>query len=156
MLCPASPLPCLHGAPAAERSLCSLAQGKSLHPLGGRWRAAPDEGCLRQTAAVLRPHQSPSVTAAPLFVTFGDISSRRGENLSRPGEAFIQKIDFREPISVAHSRPAHLAHKKPKPGESPASFLVSNIHLLCNIRAKSYKPVRCFRSFLSFTGNFRY
>ena len=46
-------------------------------------------------AAVPHPHQSPAVTAVPLFVTFGDISPRRGENLSLPGEAFIRKIDFR-------------------------------------------------------------
>ena len=85
-----------HLRKSTEINFCDLTRGKSLHPLGGRWRAAPDEGCLRQTAAVLRPHQSPAVTAAPLFVTFGDISPRRGENLSRPGEAFIQKIDFRD------------------------------------------------------------
>ena len=42
----------------------SLHRGKSLHPLGGRWRVAPDEGDLRQ-AADLRPHQSPTVTASP-------------------------------------------------------------------------------------------
>ena len=41
-------------------------------------------------------HQSPAVTAVPLFVTYGDISPRRGENLSLPGKAFLQKIDFRE------------------------------------------------------------
>ena len=62
---------------------------------GNRWRVAPDEGYLEQNAAVLRPHQSPAVTAAPLFVTCGDISPRRGENLSLPGEAFMRKIDFR-------------------------------------------------------------
>ena len=78
-----------------EINFCSLTQSESLHPLGGRWRVAPDEGYLGQNAAVLRPHQSPAVTAVPLFVTFGDISPRRGENLSLPGEAFIRKIDFR-------------------------------------------------------------
>ena len=77
-----------------EINFGSLTRSKSLHPLGGRWRVAPDEGHLGQNAAVLRPHQSPTVTAAPLFVTFGDISSRRGENLSRPGEAFMRKNDF--------------------------------------------------------------
>ena len=46
-------------------------------------------------AAVPHPHQSPAVTAVPLFVTFGDISPRRGENLSLPGEAFSREIDFR-------------------------------------------------------------
>ena len=34
------------------------------------------------------PLLSPAVTSAPLFVTCGDISPRRGENLSRPGEVF--------------------------------------------------------------------
>ena len=29
------------------------------------------------------PSQSPAVTACPLFVTFGDISPRHGENLSK-------------------------------------------------------------------------
>ena len=72
----------------------SLIQSESLHPLGGRWRVAPDEGYLRQNAAVLRPHQSPAVTASPLFVTCGDISPRRGENLSLPGEAFSRKAYF--------------------------------------------------------------
>ena len=32
---------------------------------GNRWRVAPDEGYLGQNAAVLRPHQSPAVTASP-------------------------------------------------------------------------------------------
>ena len=78
-----------------EINFCSLTQSESLHPLGGRWRVAPDEGYLGQNAAVPLPHQSPAVTATPLFVTCGDISPRRGENLSRPGEAFLRKIDFR-------------------------------------------------------------
>ena len=43
---------------------------------------------------MMRPHQSPAVTAVPLFVTYGDISPRRGENLSLPGEAIIRKGDF--------------------------------------------------------------
>jgi hypothetical protein len=51
-------------------------------------------GYSRQKAAILRPHQSPAVTAVPLFVTYGDISPRRGENLSLPGEAIIRKGDF--------------------------------------------------------------
>ena len=55
-----------------------------------------DEGDFPQAATCLRPHQSPTVTAVPLFVTYGDISPRRGENLSLPGEAFLRKIDFRE------------------------------------------------------------
>ena len=55
-----------------------------------------DEGDFSQAAACPRPHQSPAVTAVPLFVTFGDISPRRGENLSLPGEAIIRKNDFRE------------------------------------------------------------
>ena len=59
---------------------------------GNRWRVAPDEGYSGQNAVVLRPHQSPAVTAVPLFVTFGDISPRRGENLSLPGEAFFGKL----------------------------------------------------------------
>ena len=46
----------------------------------------------------VRPHQSPAVTAAPLFVTFGDISPRRGENLSLQGEAFMREIDFRDSV----------------------------------------------------------
>ena len=46
-------------------NFCSLTRSESLHPLGGRWRVAPDEGYLGQNAAVLRPHQSPAVTASP-------------------------------------------------------------------------------------------
>ena len=53
----------------------------------------------------VRPHQSPAVTAAPLFVTFGDISPRRGENLSLPGEAFMRKIDFRVSLSRRLDKP---------------------------------------------------
>ena len=45
------------------------------------------------------PHQSPAVTAVPLFVTCGDISPRRGENLSLPGEAFRGKL-----ISVGENK----------------------------------------------------
>ena len=73
-------------------------RGKMSHSdkRGSRWRVAPDEGYLEQNAVVLRPHQSPAVTAAPLFVTYGDISPRRGENLSLPGEAFIRKVDFHD------------------------------------------------------------
>ena len=48
-----------------EINFCNLTQSESLHPLGGRWRVAPDEGYLGQNAAVLRPHQSPAVTASP-------------------------------------------------------------------------------------------
>ena len=77
---------------AVEIYFYSLIQSESLPPLGRRWRVAPDEGYLGQNAVVLRPHQSPAVTAAPLFVTCGDISPRRGENLSLPGEA--AKVDF--------------------------------------------------------------
>ena len=90
-----------------EINFCSLTQSESLHPLGGRWRVAPDEGYLGQNAAVLRPHQSPAVTAAPLFVTCGDISPRRGENLSRPGEAFLRKIDFRAKKRTPHRPQEH-------------------------------------------------
>ena len=32
---------------------------------GSRWRVAPDEGYSGQNAVVLRPHQSPAVTASP-------------------------------------------------------------------------------------------
>ena len=32
---------------------------------GNRWRVAPDEGYSGQNAVVLRPHQSPAVTASP-------------------------------------------------------------------------------------------
>ena len=39
------------------------------------------------------------VTAVPLFVTCGDISPRRGENLSLPGEAFRGKL-----ISVGENK----------------------------------------------------
>jgi hypothetical protein len=35
-------------------------------------------------------------TSVFLFVTCGDISPRRGENLSFPGEAILRKNDFRE------------------------------------------------------------
>ncbi len=48
-----------------EINFYSLPRSKSLHPLGGRWRVAPDEGYIRQTAAAMRPHQSPAVTASP-------------------------------------------------------------------------------------------
>ena len=42
-------------------------RGKMSHSdkRGSRWRVAPDEGYLGQNAAVLHPHQSPSVTASP-------------------------------------------------------------------------------------------
>ena len=50
---------------AMEINFCSLTRSESLHPLGGRWRVAPDEGYLGQNAAVLHPHQSPAVTASP-------------------------------------------------------------------------------------------
>ena len=55
-----------------------------------------EEGDFPQATACLRPHQSPVVTAVPLFVTYGDISPRCGENLSLPGKAILRKIDFRE------------------------------------------------------------
>ena len=29
-----------------EINFCNLTQSESLHPLGGRWRVAPDEGYL--------------------------------------------------------------------------------------------------------------
>ena len=48
-----------------EINFCNLTQSESLHPLGGRWRVAPDERYLGQNAAVLHPHQSPAVTASP-------------------------------------------------------------------------------------------
>ena len=42
-------------------------RGKMSHSdkKGNRWRVAPDEGYLGQNVAVLRPHQSPAVTASP-------------------------------------------------------------------------------------------
>ena len=42
-------------------------RGKMSHSdkRGSRWRVAPDEGYLGKYAAILRPHQSPSVTASP-------------------------------------------------------------------------------------------
>ena len=42
-------------------------RGKMSHSdkKGSRWRIAPDEGYLGQNIAVLRPHQSPAVTASP-------------------------------------------------------------------------------------------
>ena len=42
-------------------------RGKMSHSdkRGSRWRVAPDEGYLGQNAAILHPHQSPSVTASP-------------------------------------------------------------------------------------------
>ena len=39
-------------------------------------------------------HKLPLACASS--VTCGDISPRRGENLSRPGEAILRKNDFRE------------------------------------------------------------
>ena len=49
----------------------------------------------KQTPPVsLRSTDSPfcrCATSVPLFVTCGDISPRRGENLSRPGEVFPQR-----------------------------------------------------------------
>ena len=33
-------------------------------------------------------------TSVPLFVTCGDISPRRGENLSQPGEVFLKEGGF--------------------------------------------------------------
>ena len=47
---------------------------------GSRWRVAPDEGYLGQNAAVLRPHQSPAVTASPDRgkPSFGKLISMKG------------------------------------------------------------------------------
>ena len=39
--------------------------GGRFPPRRGKCRAAPDEGYLGQNAVVLRPHQSPAVTASP-------------------------------------------------------------------------------------------
>ena len=50
---------------------------------------------LRQNLTVLP--DSPfcrCATSVPLFVTCGDISPRRGENLSRPGEVFLMEGGF--------------------------------------------------------------
>ena len=56
----------MHFAERMEINFCSLIRSESLPPpLGGRWRVAPDEGYLGQNAAILRPHQSPAVTASP-------------------------------------------------------------------------------------------
>ena len=60
-------------------------------PLRGSWQsrqALTERVTIRPQQPTVRPHQSPAVTAVPLFVTFGDISPRHGENLSLPGEAF--------------------------------------------------------------------
>ena len=56
----------------------------------------------------MRPHQSPAVTAAPLFVTYGDISPRRGENLSRPGEAFSSPTHFALELETLRGLPRAL------------------------------------------------
>jgi len=65
---------------------------KAFTPWGEGGAQRRMRGNFPQAAACLRPHQSPAVTAVPLFVTYGDISPRRGENLSLPGEAFRGKL----------------------------------------------------------------
>ena len=77
-------------------------------------------GDFPAAAACLRPHQSPAVTAVPHFVTYGDISPRNGENLSRPGEAFCptatvvrkkalvfqgENLERREPVKIYTGHP---------------------------------------------------
>ena len=77
-------------------------------------------GDFPAAAACLRPHQSPAVTAVPHFVTYGDISPRNGENLSRPGEAFCptatvvrkkalvfqgENLERREPVKIHTGHP---------------------------------------------------
>ena len=41
------------------------------------------------------------VTSVPLFITCGDISPRRGENLSRPGEVFLKEGGSGEKENIA-------------------------------------------------------
>ena len=76
-----------------RKSIFTVEMSKKPSPLGGKVlnEVKRMRGNFPQAAACLRPHQSPAVTAAPLFVTYGDISPRRGENLSLPGEAFRGK-----------------------------------------------------------------
>ena len=75
-------------------------------PLGGKVAANAVSRRMRgnfsQAAACPRPHQSPAVTAVPLFVTFGDISPRHGENLSLPGKAFLGEL-----IPYKQEKPPH-------------------------------------------------
>ena len=69
----------------------------------------------------------PAVTAVPLFVTYGDISPRRGENLSLPGKAFLRKIDFREDGLQALSKRHILCYDKREellPGGSRTSIVL--------------------------------
>ena len=58
------------------------------------------------------------MTAVPLFVTYGDISPRRGENLSLPGEAFRQK----DKLSLLWSK------KLPLSGELPSECEAERVH----------------------------
>ena len=82
-----------------------------------------DEGYSRENPTVLRPHQSPAVTAAPLFVTCGDISPRRGENLSLPGEAFRGKwISLRRRAFILNTT-CHFMDKKPGRGTRSGALL---------------------------------
>ena len=75
-----------------EINLCNLTRSKSLHPLGGRWRVAPDEG-----------YSNP----APSSVTCGD-------SFPRPGEAFIRKNDFH--ASQGNTQPGIPAQRGGIPG----------------------------------------
>ena len=62
-------------------------------------------------------------TSVPLFVTCGDISPRRGENLSRPGEVVLWDGAFGTPENFAAMPKApslrELARRKPRLREFP-------------------------------------
>ena len=62
-------------------------------------------------------------TSVPLFVTCGDISPRRGENLSRPGEAVLWDGAFDTPENFAAMPKApslrELVRRKPRLREFP-------------------------------------
>ena len=69
------------------------------------------------------PFLSSAVTSVPLFVTCGDISPRRGENLSRPGEVVLWDGAFGTPENFAAMPKApslrELARRKPRLREFP-------------------------------------
>ena len=110
-----------------EINFFSLTQSESLHPLGtdfpragGKCRAAPDEGDLGQNAVVLRPHQSPAVTAAPLFVTFGDISPRPGRICPFRGKPSCGKL-------ISMRLPSGLQNKKDVLPCGNTSFFIASV-----------------------------
>ena len=80
------------------------------------------------------PFLSSAVTSVPLFVTCGDISPRRGENLSRPGEVVLGEGASGETVHFAIQpetvplcqKPNPLSHRcaMPAPPRGGASWLL--------------------------------